>query len=130
MLEIRGASESVILVQIDGSINLVDITQDLQLVTFPARAKTHIVSVFLDDVLYAKKTLTFPTFTNSQYKTITCRALDRIITVSAKKPICPSPFKLSKTPMPANAEVTLCYKPGFTLRMAKPMTKCPPGYKR
>jgi hypothetical protein len=129
-LEIRGANESVILVQIDGSTHLVDITQDFQVVTFPARATTQIVSVFIDDVLYAKKTLTFPNFTNSQSKTITCRALDRVISVSAKKPTCPSPFKLSKTPMPANAKVILCYKPGVTLRMAKPMTKCPPGYKR
>ena len=129
-LEILGASESVILVEIDGTTNLVDITHDFQVVTFPAKATTHIVSVFIDDVLYAKKTLTFPNFTNSQNKTITCRALDRVITISAKKPTCPLPFKLSKNPMPANATVTVCYKAGVTLRMAKPMTQCLPGYKR
>lgn len=129
-LEILGASESVILVDIDGSVNLVDITQDLQVVTFSAQAKTHIVSVFIEEVLYAKKTLTFPNFINPQIKTITCRALDRVIAVTGLKPTCPSPFKLSKTPMPANAKVTLCYKPGFTLAMAKPLTKCPTGYSR
>jgi hypothetical protein len=32
--------------------------------------------------------------------------------------------------MPAGAKVVVCKKPGFVIRMAKPMTTCPAGYKK
>ena len=129
-VEIVGARYSIALIEIDDEFHLIDVTSARQIETFPAKATQHFVSVSVDDVLYASKTLSFQNFESSRNKTITCRALDRVITITGLKPTCPSPFKLSKTPMPANAQVTLCYRPGLTLAMAKPLTKCPPGYTR
>lgn len=129
-VEVVGAKDLFVLVEIDGAFNLMDVKLDRQVGTFPVTASRHEVSVFIDDVLIAQKSLSFPNFTNSLNKTITCRALDSVLTVTGQKPSCPSPFKLSSKPMPSNAKVTVCFKPGVTIRMAKPLTKCPPGYSK
>jgi hypothetical protein len=123
-LEVFGGDGMFVVLEIDEEWRLVEVFGDRFTETFPATKPKHTVAVFIDDLLFARQTLSFP----DASKTITCRALDRVLTVTGPKPICPTPFKLSKTPMPSSVKVTTCYRTGSTIRMAKPLVACPPGY--
>ena len=125
-LEVVGGDGLVADLVIDGNYTAVEILGNRFTETFPATKTKHVVSVLIGGMLFTKMTLTFP----EPPKTITCRALENVLTVTGSKPSCPTPFKVSKTPMPSNVKVTTCYKPGLTLRMAKPLVACPPGYKK
>jgi hypothetical protein len=96
----------------------------------------NITTVFFPD--YRKPTATpKPTSTPSSNpgasapsRTITCKSGTKILTVTGSSPSCPKGFTRSGAPMPAGAKVVVCKKPGFVIRMAKPMTTCPAGYKK
>jgi hypothetical protein len=125
-LEVVGADGMFVVLEIDGQWNIVEVFGNRFTETFSATKPQHTVAVFIEDQLFAKQTLSFP----NPSKTITCRGLDRVLTVTGVKPICPTPFKVSKTPMPSNVQVTTCYRTGSTIRMAKPLVACPPGYRK
>ncbi len=123
-LEVLGADGFFIVLEVDGVWTMVEVIGNRFIETFPTTRAKHEVAVFVDDELFAQETLTFAEVN----KTITCRALDRVLTVTSAKPVCPIPFKLSKKAMPSNVKVTTCYRTGAIIRMAKPLVACPPGY--
>lgn len=123
-LEVNGADGYFIVLEVDGEWRLVEVIGDRFIETYAPTKSQHNVAVYIEDELFAEKTLKF----DDPKTTITCRALDRVLTVTGSKPACPTPFKISKTPMPANVKVTTCYRTGYTIRMAKPLVACPPGY--
>ncbi len=123
-LEVIGADGFFVVLDIDGVENLVEVFGNRFIETFPTTKTRHVVAVYIEDKLFARQTLTFPEVN----KTITCRALDRVLTVTSARPVCPTPFKLSRTPMPSNVKFTTCYRTGAIIRMAKPLVACPPGY--
>lgn len=122
-------------------------TSDVHTFATPATATEHQVTVYVNGELQFVSTLQFsplekpsPSTTPSvtptaapsartPSSTITCRSGQKVLTVTGIKPTCPSGFKVSQQPMPASAKSITCKKPGFTIRMARPLTNCPAGYR-
>lgn len=121
-------------------------TSDVHIFQTPATAETQNVAAYINGQLMNVATLSIVGFEKPSPKptptatptapsartpssTITCRSGQKVLTVTGIKPACPSGFKASKQPMPASTKTVTCKKPGFTIRMAKPMTACPAGYR-
>lgn len=123
---------------------------DVHVFEEPATDTSHSVSVWVEGELANITTLFFPDYkkptttprpttsaapankpgASSPSRTITCKSGTKMLTVAGSSPTCPTGFSISNKPMPAGVQVTVCKKPGYVIRMARPMTTCPAGYKK
>jgi hypothetical protein len=144
---VQNAKGSAVAVKIGSKWIRFTPTSEIYSFDTPATAAELQVSVFVNGELQYISTLQFAGFEKPSPKptptatptapsastpssTVTCRSGQKVLTVTGIKPSCPSGFKVSKQAMPASAKTVTCKKPGFTIRMAKPMTTCPAGYKK